>query len=304
MTWEYCDRWEEAKFVTFLEGADTIMVEHNGVPTSLLELILQGQTTPEVAKILEGNFLQTRDIETRRFRFENKVEELLSNSVWTVLRNVMGRQFNNEERYPASKYLNTTVSTDKEQHAFVKMAPQYDQFFLVDRIIESWMRSSSATDEEFPLQYPFPTFDPIDDSTPKTLPNMSMLQFCARVIVEIKPDVLCPRAKLVSDPPENEDLLTYIRSDQFNPVFNPVSQVVTYATLTRTKYVAVCTTNGITFGLVDIPEEDERKTRVILAREKKTEDEKKKKEEYVARWVLEAKTTPDRRKSDRIEKRS
>ena len=153
------------------------------------------------------------------------------------------------ERFLAGQHIRTAVVTDEDNYRIVRVPPQYASLFKSDRCIESWMH-----------QCPF---------LPRVLEELDAAQLaqlkeavagCMRVLVEIKPDVLCPKRKLEGRLRGNSaknkayggDLVDYVQSSQLDAACSPAAQVATCAVLSRTRPVAVCTGNRMTFDVVDV----------------------------------------------------
>jgi hypothetical protein len=253
------ERWSDCGFVKFLEKADDIMVEHHGIETPLLPLILDGKTEPSTARILKGLYLTPANIADVQYKSERALDLLLLCSVWTALERVMGRAGQDELRYPASKHLKTLVTTDACRRPVVTVPNQYAQFSKCAKKIESWMRQPA--DAVFPDQ---PSFASVSAEGSAGLDQAGLYSLlaktCARVIVELAPDALCPMRKggrSSGDAAEaiGGDLVDCIESEYRDDRHDPVSQVVTYAALTRTKPVAICTGNTMTYGWVEVREQ-------------------------------------------------
>ena len=253
MSKEVVSTWEEADFVSFLQSADHLMVtDDQGRELNVLELVLNGKTTPDVAAILRG---RGQPLDESYFKAEATVENLLVETVWWALKGILGNKLEDQERYPIARYLWTRVSSASQPIDVIKVPPQYHGFFEFDRVIESRFRSDGVP----------PKLDDFLKATPDQESNYrEIAKRCVNIIVEIKPDVLCPKKKdeTVSRDPElvlknqclGGNLVDYIHSKFFDPYFNPVSQVVTYAVLMRTRPVAICTGNVMTYGWVTIPQ--------------------------------------------------
>src|SRR5690606_21284702 len=81
---------------------------------------------------------------------------------------------------------------------------------------------------------------------------------CSRIIVEIKPDVLCPVKKLetgVDKAQRNKaysnGLYEYMTSNYFDEAKNPVAQAATYAAASRTNCFMIHTLNSMTLAQFD-----------------------------------------------------
>jgi hypothetical protein len=138
-------RRSDRSFVNFLKKAEHHVVEHQGVETQLLQLILDGKATTFLARVLKGEYLSAEEIQDNGYKAEKVLEHLLAACAWSTLEHVIGRQAKDPERYPASKFLQTLVSTDKSPHPVVNIAKPYAKLFGFDRVIESWRKEPEDT---------------------------------------------------------------------------------------------------------------------------------------------------------------
>jgi len=250
--------WTDADFAATLDRADTILVVHEGVRVSLLKLVLdETKARDTISNIFQGIYPHKE-----REKAETELEDLLTRSVWEVIRHVMGKEGLAPDRYPASAHIRTVIATGGESNPIVKFPLQYKQFFELDRSIEAWLLEDGEDKPKLPAVLEDgedePELPKFDEALPAEITRIA--QRSVRTVIELKPDALCPKRKLLTRDAESlaknaaygGNLFDYIKSPYFDPVFNPVAQVTTYAVLSRTRPVAICTGNKMTYGCVDI----------------------------------------------------
>jgi hypothetical protein len=247
-------QWTDDKLVEFLEQADEVVVNRNGNKVKLLDIVNEGKAGPDLQIFLNGTAAGKSALEDPRVKAETDVETLLVRYVWTPLEQILGRK-GAPDRFPITSYTWAHVSSGGGRAStspFVPMPQQYARLYTNDRVIEFQYEESGL--DFLSLGVTLPTLLDESNST-----HQQIAKKCSRVMVEIKPDALCPKRKLVSDDQMEEknaayggNLFDYMQSPHFDPEFNPVAQVVTYALASRTKCVMIHTMNHMTLGLIDV----------------------------------------------------
>ena len=259
--------WSEADFVAFLETAgrefhvedDAHAHAHahgHGARVRLLDLVMRGKPDETVAEILRGNRLGRMAAAEPPLARETEVERRLELSVWAALSSIMGEM---PHRYPASHYVSVRVPTDGGV-GVVRMPPHLRNWYRLDRAVEATLCGFPPRADAAGL------FAHHAEMVNMTSAVARLVRLCGRFIIEIKLDAVCPQRRYVRwrnhTAEELHDrnaavgggLLDYVLSEHFDPHFNPVAQVTTYACATRTRHVAVCTLNHMTYGCVEMRE--------------------------------------------------
>ncbi|KAI9007777.1 hypothetical protein DFJ74DRAFT_374601 [Hyaloraphidium curvatum] len=205
-----------------------------------------------IARTFTGDFVLPQ-----RVKAEVELDNVLTQSVWFALLHIMSNSGGDPHRYPAGGHMRLEVSTAGASDPIVRFPPQYAAFARYDRAIESWLLQDSGTSSRPSL----PDFLD-EEGGPQRDVNDAVAMRSMRCVIELKPDVLCPKSKRSETDDESReknaayggDLLDYLKSPYFDPSYNPVAPVASYAVLSRTRPIAICTGNNMTYGFVDVRE--------------------------------------------------
>jgi hypothetical protein len=249
------EKWGDEAFAEHLDTAANVRVVHEGREMALLDLILAGRADGTLAQMLTGEALSRWSRASRgdppspiRIKSEVELEDGISKHVWHALSSVMGKQDPRRDLLPAGAYVDTTVSTGGESDPIVPIGQPYKEFYKFDRTMESWLLAGVKGKPQLPTYS-----DP--EAKVAEAAEGPILASCMRGIVEMKPDALCPKKrddrKSLSHPDNvaiGGHLVDYMQSAAFDSHFNPAAQVVTYGLLSRTRPIALCTGNHMTYG--------------------------------------------------------
>jgi len=266
---ENVTQWTDDKLIQYLQEADDVKVERDGEQVPILQVIKEGKADTTLQGYLSGALATgAASLPSQRVKNEDWVETMLIKYLWTPLEMIMQGDLGNEDsdRFPIKKYarLQITPGGGTSNPSFVPMPPQYKRFYDLDRSIEFEYHPKGLLSE------PRLILPHVLEDTKEMDVALDYVARHSRTVVEVKPDVLCPKSKVNSG--ENHEaknhaysgnLVDYIQSPHFDPLFNPVAQVVTYGFATRTKCLMIHTLNQMTLGL--ILDEDPNRIQVLLS---------------------------------------
>ena len=200
---------------------------------------------------------------------EENVKELTFMYVWEVVKNIFSEELDTNT-YDFLKgievpghYLQCTV--DPYASEIAPIPAQFEKIYRPDRAIDIHSRF---------LQMP-ESIDAMDLDADKYKVNtskkepvldvraMNFLQNSVSLVIEDKADPLCPRAPWLENPKSGGtkeeankviggNPAGYVNHQRyFDPMHNPIGQLVTYAVASRTKPFVLSTTNTLTLGVVD-----------------------------------------------------
>ena len=270
---ENVTHWTDDKLIQFLQEAEGVEVERDGEHVPILRIIKEGKADSGLQNLLNGASAGgAARTPSQRVTNEDLVETMLIKYLWTPLETIMQGDLGSDDldRFPIKKYARLVVTPGggNANGAFVPMAPQYARFYKVDRSIEFEYRPTGL------FSYPRLRLPHVLQNDAETMANLETIRRHSRIVVVVKPDVLCPKLKLMSDDFEDceaknqaysGNLADYIKSPHFDQSFNPPAQVVTYGFATRTKCLMIHTLNQMTLGLIA----DDNPTRIHVLLSKK-----------------------------------
>jgi len=262
--------WADEKLVTFLQEADEVKVDRAGAQVPILQVIKEGKADSMLQDLLNGSLAAgAASAPGRRVKSESIVEDMLSKYLWTPLEMIMQGNVgaDDSDRFPIKKYARLTISpgSGHSSVSFVPMPPQYASFYKADRWIEYEYHPSGLA--SIPrVQLP----NVLESDKEETVDDAEVRRH-SRTAVEVKPDVLCPKAKLrqgkdlkAKNQAYGGNLADYVKSPHFDPQFNPPAQAVTYGYATRTKCLMIHTLNQMTLGLIQ--DNDPTRIQVLLSK--------------------------------------
>jgi len=258
------ETWLDGNLIQFLQEADEIEVERDGEYVPLLQILKEGKADTLLQSYLSGD-LAAGAASSQRTKNEVVVEDMLVKYLWTPLTLIMQGDVGveNSDRFPIKKYaqLMITPGGGNTSGAFVPVPPQYAGFYKLDRAIEFKYHPSGL------LSHPRLRLPNVLQSDAEEAVDQQVVSRHARIVVEVKPDSVCPKPKVRDDEAKNQaysgSLVDYVKSPHFDPLYNPVAQVVTYGCATRTNCVMIHTLNQMTLGRIS---DDPSRLHVVLSR--------------------------------------
>jgi tRNA A-37 threonylcarbamoyl transferase component Bud32 len=245
-------KYTDEQLVTFLKTADDVMVDFNGASIKLLDIILKhGNVSQDMSGFYNGTAAGYDALQTdTRVKGEDVVEAKLLSYLWNPLCQIMGGRVENvlHEHFPVIPYIRTVVRCGSERgtETIAPMPRHYQSIYIKDKCIEmTWLENVNAT------RLP----DLEHESEPA---HRNYASLCSRIVVEVKPDVLCPIKRLFSGADMEErnnvysaGLYEYMTSPYFDERKNPVAQAATYAAASRTNCFMIHTLNHMTLACFD-----------------------------------------------------